>query len=154
MLGESSEANPRPFATLILERRHDDPVLLAASIAGAVQEHAHVDEGVYSALRGSRRAGTVAVAVPALARVDAERDPLVVFALSIVHALSNTESLTSPPWRSGFQKAHSWHSRAQTAEHATDQRLRANDPDQLTARDLAMTATEADPSTGLRPGAS
>ena len=145
VLGEWSEADPRPFATLILERRHDDPVLLAASIAGAVAEHAHVDEGVYSALRGSR-AGTVGVAVPRLLESMRSADASVVLALDDVHALSDPESLRIvTALADGLPEGSQLALASRTNPSIRVSRLRANRAlTELTARDLAMTATEAD----------
>ena len=92
VLGEWADADPRPFARLTLGERHDDPVLLTASIAGAVAELSPIDEQVYSALYGAQQ-GTLKVAIPRLLESMHDSDDAIVLALDDVHTLSSPESL-------------------------------------------------------------
>lgn len=93
VLSEWGAADPRPFAWLTLGNRHDDPVLLTASIAGAVGELAPVSEDVYRALHGSKP-GTLKVAVPRLLESLHRNKSPIVLALDDVHALSDPDSLS------------------------------------------------------------
>ena len=144
VLSEWEEADPRPFAWLTLGDRHDDPVLLTASIAGAIGELAPVSEDVYRALHGSKP-GTLKVAVPRLLEsLNRDGSPIVI-ALDDVHALHDPESLSVvatiadrlPP---GSQLALA----SRTEPPIRLGRLRANRHLlELDARDLAMTHKEA-----------
>jgi LuxR family maltose regulon positive regulatory protein len=139
VLDEWSEADSRPFARLTLARHHDDPVALTESIAGAVAEHAAVDDDVYSALHGSSR-GTLKVSVPRLLdSLEASEVPLVV-ALDDVHTLSDPDSLAvvaalASGRSGGWQLALA----SRTEPLIRLSRLRASGAVlELTARDLAM----------------
>ena len=84
VLAEWERADPRPFAWLTLAERHDDPVLLTESIAGALAELAPVGEDVYLALNGSKE-GALNVAVPRLLESLHRGDAPIVLALDDVH---------------------------------------------------------------------
>jgi LuxR family maltose regulon positive regulatory protein len=145
VLREWARADPRPFAALTLGHHHDDPVLLTASIAGAIGELAPVREDVYRALYGSKP-GTLKVAVPRLLESLHRSNESIVLALDDVHALSDPDSLAVirtladglPP---GSQLALA--SRAEPSIHLG--RLRANRRLlELDAGDLAMTHSETE----------
>ncbi len=144
VLAEWDAADGRPFAWLTLGDRHDDPVLLTASIAGALGDLFPVDDGVYAALYGSRPA-TLKVAVPRLLEsLHHSAEPLVV-ALDDVHAIHDPGSLgivgaLCEGLPEGSQLALA--SRHQPPIRLG--RLRARRSlTELTAKDLAMTEGEA-----------
>jgi LuxR family transcriptional regulator, maltose regulon positive regulatory protein len=143
VLREWDQADPRPFASLTLGDHHDDPVLLTASIAGAIGDLAPVSEDVYRALHGSKP-GTLKVAVPRLLEALAHSRSPIVLALDDAHALNDPDSLSvvraiADGLPSGSQLALA--SRSEPAIHLG--RLRANrDLLELDATDLAMTHAE------------
>ena len=92
-LAEWEPADPRPFAWLTLAARHDDPVLLTESIAGALADLAPVGEDVYLALNGSKE-GALNVAVPRLLESLHRGDAPMVLALDDVHEVSDPDSLS------------------------------------------------------------
>src|SRR5262245_26937916 len=143
VLGAWSEDDPRPFARLTLEGRHDDPVALTQSIASAVAEHLPVDDSVYSALRGSRH-GTKAAVPRLLESIEKSEVPLVV-ALDDVHALSDPESLgVLAGLTNGLSEGWQLALASRNKPPIRLSRLRASGAvAELTSRDLAMTGAEA-----------
>ena len=145
VLAEWERADPRPFAWLTLGERHNDPVLLTESIAGAVAKVTPVGDDVYRALNGSKE-GTLNVAVPRLLESLHRSDSPMVLALDDLHELSNPDSLSIvstighglPP---GSQLALA--SRNEPTIRLG--RFRANrDLIELDSGDLAMTKRETD----------
>ena len=93
VLAEWERADRRPFAWLTLGERHNDPVLLTESIAGAVANVVPVGEDVYRALNGSKE-GTLKVAVPRLLESIYRSDSPMVLALDDLHELNDSDSLS------------------------------------------------------------
>ena len=93
VLAEWEPADPRPFAWLTLAERHNDPVLLTESIAGALAKLAPVGEDVYLALNGAKE-GALNVAVPRLLESLHRGDAPMVLALDDVHEVSDPDSLS------------------------------------------------------------
>ena len=145
VLEEWADADPRPFARLTLGERHDDPVLLTASIAGAVAELSPIDEQVYAALYGAQQ-GTMKVAIPRLLESMHDSDDAIVLALDDVHTLSSPESLeVVASLAAGLPGGSQLALASRTEPSIGVSRLRANrELTELTARDLAMTDGEAD----------
>ena len=145
VLSQWDDADPRPFARLLLAERHNDPVVLTAAIADAVAALVPVGDDVYSALNGSSE-GAQQAAVPRLLAALAAGSSALVLALDDLHVITAPDSAavigtiadelppetqlaiasrTEPPLRLG--------------------RLRANrELIELGAGDLAMTRTEAE----------
>ena len=145
VLEEWADADPRPFARLTLGERHDDPVLLTASIAGAVAELSPIDEQVYAALYGAQQ-GTMKVAIPRLLESMHDSDDAIVLALDDAHLLSSPESLeVVASLAAGLPGGSQLALASRTEPSIGVSRLRANrELTELTAPDLAMTDGEAD----------
>jgi len=145
VLGEWSDVDERPFARLTLGRRHDDPVLLTASIAACIAEYAPVDEEVYAALYGHEQ-GTLKVAVPRLLESLQRSERPLVIALDDAHALTSPEALEVLTALALGLPAGTQLALAGRSEPAIGvSRLRANrELTELRTSDLAMTEAEAD----------
>ena len=145
VLAEWEPADPRPFAWLTLAERHDDPVLLTESIAGALAELAPIGEDVYLALNGSKE-GVLNVAVPRLLESLHRGDAPMVLALDDVHEVSDPDSLSViSTIARGLPEGSQLALASRTEPAIRLGRFRANrDLIELDAGDLAMTRRETD----------
>jgi LuxR family transcriptional regulator, maltose regulon positive regulatory protein len=92
LLARWAEADPRPFAWVALDRRHDDAVVFLRYFAAAIHRVEPVPAEVFGALSGPGRS-TLANRVPPLARaLSALERPLVVV-LDDLHAVGNPSCL-------------------------------------------------------------
>ena len=145
VLAEWEHADPRPFAWLTLAARHDDPVLLTESIAGALAELAPVGENVYLALNGSKE-GALNVAVPRLLESLHHGDAPLVLALDDVQEVSDPDSLSIiSAIARGLPEGSQLALASRTEPAIRLGRSRANrNLIELDAGDLAMTRRETD----------
>ena len=142
VLAEWERADPRPFAWLTLSERHNDPVLLTESIAGAVAEVTPVGEDVYRALNGSKE-GTLKVAVPRLLESVHRSDSPMVLALDDLHELNDTDSLSSSARSARASRGGQLALASRNEPTMRLGRFRANrDLTELDPGDLAMTKRE------------
>lgn len=91
-LAEWDSVDPRPFAWVPVEERHDDATLLAQSIATALDELEPIDPSIFDLLT-AERAGISAALLPRLRETIRGRERPFVLVLDDLHRLSSAESL-------------------------------------------------------------
>ena len=93
VLSEWDAADPRPFAWITLDDRHNDPALLVASIAHGLDRIEAIDAGIFDAL-STPRPSISNVVVPRLVQSLGEREQPFVLVLDDVHALHDPEAFS------------------------------------------------------------
>ncbi len=93
VLSEWDAADPRPFAWITLDDRHNDPALLVASIAHGLDRIETIDAGVFDAL-STPRPSISNVVVPRLVQSLGQREQPFVLVLDDVHALHDPEAFS------------------------------------------------------------
>lgn len=94
VLAQWEDADRRPFGWIPLDDRYDDPVLLVASIAAALDEIQPLEDTVLAPLQ-MPRPNLQDVVVPRLCEALGRRDQPFVLVLDDVHFVRNPESLRS-----------------------------------------------------------
>ncbi len=144
VLSQWEKADDRPFTGLLLDDRHNDPVLLLRAIASALHEIEAIDQGVFDALSTSRP-GISNVVVPRLGASIGARERRFVLVLDDLHTVIEPVALNAlveilAQFPAGSQLALA--SRAEPPLPVG--RLRANRRlTELHAHDLVMTQSEA-----------
>ena len=92
LLAGWAEADPRPFAWVALDGRHDDPVVFLRYVASAIHRVEPVAPDVFDALLGPG-GSTWSTRVPRLGRALAELQRPLVLVLDDLHAVANPSCL-------------------------------------------------------------
>ncbi len=90
LLGSWAEDDPRPFAWIALDRRHDDALVFLRDIAVAIHRCEPIAPSVFEAL--SSPGGTIWTRVPAVGNALSSLVRPIVIAIDDLHALSNPSS--------------------------------------------------------------
>lgn len=144
VLSQWEEADDRPFTGVLLDDRHNDPVLLLGAIASALHEIEPIDQGVFDALSASRP-NVSKVVVPRLGTSIGAREHQFVLVLDDLHTVIEPMALDALVEISAQVPAGSQLALASRTEPPLPVgRLRANRRlTELHAPDLVMTQSEA-----------
>jgi len=143
LLIEWEQVDERPFAWVMLDERHNDPVFLLGSIARSLNEIEPIDERVFAALTTSRPSFEKVV-VPRLAEALQARDRPFVLVLDDVHAVTEADALNSLSALTERVPSGSRLALASRTRPIRLGRLRAHHQlVELDAADLLMTPSEA-----------